>query len=160
MMRKTLVVLALLSVGCTHAARLEAEALKLYPLTKVDTSGACTFQLKGTKSPNIMHFVQIGVCLPYDEKGLPADLKDCSARSVININNNQMVLRNMLQDGELYSALYKNDDYVAEIKSKERDCDNKKVSCAPFYLDAVLTVKKGSQQQTFDMQGSCEFGDE
>jgi len=152
-MRKILVILALFSISCTHAIADESNTLKLYPLSKSGLkshAGDCTYQLKGTKSPKIKHFVQGGIC--------PIGSKDCYGVSVINIDNNQMILRR-IADGEWDEpALYKNDDYVVEIKFKERDC--KKVSCKSFIYDGVLTVKKGSLQQTFDMQGSCDFGDE
>jgi len=160
MMRKIPLILVLFSVSCTHAAADESNTLKLYPLTYPLTESGdkdCTFQLKGTKGSKIEHFAQIGVCYSHDANGRPADLKDCTAVSVININKNKMILRQISYGGP-ESALYKNDDYVVEIKVKERDCE--KVSCKNFIYDGVLTVKKGSLQQTFDMQGSCDFGDE
>jgi len=158
MMHKTLAILALFSVCFTHVVAAESGALKLYPLSESGVRGNCTFQLKGTKNPKIAHFTQIGVCVGYDAKGLPIDLKDCTAVSHININNNEMVLRNISQGGGFESALYKNDDYVVEMKFKDRDCE--KVSCEPFIYDGVLTVKKGSLQRVFDVQGSCDFGED
>jgi len=157
-MHKTFIILALFSMGFTHAAAgEESGALRLYPLTGSAMEGNCDFQLKGTNSPKIRHFSQSGICFAYDAKGLPVDVKDCTAVSQININNSQIVLRNISQGAGYESARYKNDDYAVEIEHEERDCLNKKVSCSPFYLDAVLTVKKGSLQQAFEMQGSCHF---
>ena len=153
MMHKTLVILALFSVGFTHAATFDSDTLRLYPI-KESGDKDCTFQLKGIKNPEIVHFVQAGVCYSHDAKGRPADLKDCTAVSIININNKQITLRNISYGG-YESSLYKNDDYVVEMRFDERDCE--KVSCRPFLYEGVLTVKKGSLQQAFEMQGSCHF---
>ena len=161
-MHKVLVILALFSVGCAHAvADGKSDAPRLYPLTKLapKMGRGCTFQLKGAKSPEINHLVQIGYCYSHDEKGTPVDVKKCTAVSVININNKQRVLRQISYGGP-ESARYKDDDYVVEMKFTERDCDNKKVSCTPFYLDGVLTVKKGSMQETFEVQGNCPDGED
>jgi len=151
-MHKSLVILMLLSVGCAHATAAESDALRLYPLTTKER-GECFFQLKGTKDPKTKHFIQRGVCVSYS-KDIPLDVGDCTAISVININKNQIILHQ--KSLGIYSpTLYKNNDYVVEMEFKERDCDNEKISCTPFYLDAVLTVKKGSQEQSFDMLGEC-----
>jgi len=162
MINKTLVILALFSVGCAHAVADEkTEALRLYPLTKLapEMGRGCTFQLKDARSPEINHLVQIGYCYSHDAKGAPVDVKECTAVSAININNKQRILRQVSYGGP-ESARYEGDDYVVEMKFTERDCDNKKVSCTPFYLDGVLTVKKGSMQKTFEVQGNCPDGED
>jgi len=155
-MRRTLGFLMLFSVICTHAVAAEPESIKLYPVT-YPRAKDCTFQLKGTKSSKVGHFAQIGDCYSPDASGRPVELKDCTAVSVININKNQMVLR-QISYGGLESALYKNNDYTVEIKFIERDCE--KNSCKNFLHDGVLTVKRGGLKQSFDIQGSCAYDDE
>jgi hypothetical protein len=113
------------------------------------TEGDCTFQLQSMKDPEIEHFIQIGTCYPYDLKGRPTGLEKCKAVSIIRINGNQMTLRDISFD----RSLYKNDDYVVKVKKTDRDC--REVLCTQFTSDAVLTVKKGSLQETFNMQGNC-----
>jgi len=158
-MHKTFIILALFSMGFTHAAAgEESGALRLYPLaeSKMPESGEddCVFQLKGTKDPKVKHFVQTGVCFPCATKGRPAGAGGCIPAAVISINNNQRALPRTADGGYDEPAFYKYGDYVVEIRSKFRDCKN--VSCDPFHHDAVLTVKEGSRQQTFEMQGNCD----
>jgi len=158
-MHKTLVILALFSVGCAHAAAAEElNVLRLHPLAEPELLearvGGCSYQLKGTKNPKVRHLVQAGACLPCGTQGRPAKVRNCIPSSVINVNNNQMALPRTA-DGEFGKpAFYKYGDFAVEINSKPRDCE--KVSCDPFSYDAVLVVKKGSLQQTFEMQGDCD----
>ncbi|MDR2207603.1 MAG: hypothetical protein LBE22_01310 [Azoarcus sp.] len=162
MMHKPLFILALLSVGCSHAVVAgESDALKLYPLSKKemampDLDEGCSYQLKGTKNPEILHFGKGAICPP---KGRSAGVSDCVPGSVINVNNKQMNIRRILKEGYLADyepALYENDDYVIEIKSKFRDKEDcEKNSCEIFFLEAVMTIKKGSLQRNFEMHGSC-----
>ncbi|MCL2020554.1 MAG: hypothetical protein FWG81_00220 [Betaproteobacteria bacterium] len=157
MINKFLIILALFSVVCTNAAAVEPDALGLYPLTESgipSQAGDCAYQLKGTKSPKHEHFVQTAIC----PKRRFFNASDCVPVSIININNNQIVLRNISTNiiNNEGSSLYKNDEYVVEIRVKE-DCT--KVSCDLFYLDAALTVKRGSLQQIFEMQGNCDMGE-
>jgi hypothetical protein len=151
MLHKTLLILTLLSVGCTRVAAVESDSLILYP---VETEiGACDYQLKDTKDPKIKHLVQSGICLSHDAKGHPLGVENCKAVAILNINNNQMALRRM-SIGGYSSGLYQNNDYVAEIEISGRDCE--KVSCEPFFMDAVVTLKNGSLQETFEMHGGCD----
>jgi hypothetical protein len=153
---KTLLILALLSVGCTHAVAGEYDVLKLYPLdTKL---GACTYQLKGTKNPETRHLVQNGMCLSHDAQGRPQGVENCEAIAIININKNQMTLRKM-SIGEYSFGHYGNDEYAVEMEVKDMDCEEVSVACEHFFLDAVVTVKKGFLQRTFEMYGECKFPD-
>ena len=163
MMHKALVILALLSVGCAHAVATEKSgALRLYPIKESELpepqEGGCDFQLKGTKDPKTKHFIQIAVCFPCSKKGRPAETVGCIPASAININNDQVVLPRTAPGKLEDPVLYKYGDYSVELNIKPRegkDCE--KISCEKFPMEAVLTVKMGSQQQTFEMQGSCDI---
>jgi len=156
MTNKIMAILMLFSVICTHAAAVEvSDTLRLYPITESGiplTRFDCAYQLKGTRSLKIKHFVQTAIC----PKLFKAS--DCASVSVININNNQTILSNIWTNMTNFegSSLYKNNDYVVEIRTT-LDCA--KVSC-DFYQSAVLTVKRGELQQNFEMQGNCDYPDE
>ena len=152
MLRKSLVILALFLVSHAHAFAAESSTLKLYPLKT--SSGACNYQLKGTKNPKTIHFAQGAGCFYRDRESLLRDVKNCASRSYININKNEMALRQNLIEDWIY-WVDDHDNYIVDLgELKERDCE--KVSCEPFYMEAVLTVKRGSLQRTFEMRGGCE----
>jgi hypothetical protein len=151
MLHKTLLILTLLSVACTHAVADESGTLMLYPLKEPTEELDCNFQLKGTKDKKIKHFIQRGSCYTHDLKGNPISIEDCTAVSIIKINSNQLTLRNISYD----KTLYKNDDYVVEVELTDLDRDE--VTTWPFVTEAVLTVKKGSLQKTFNLHGWCDF---